>query len=47
MKVDFIAPARVAIGIVALIATYGTPLFWLVLYLILAHEIEVWAKFRL
>lgn len=44
--VDLASPIRLGIGIVALISTFHTPIFWLALYLVLAGEIRLWAKFR-
>lgn len=44
--VNLVGPFKVGIGVIALIVTYGTPLFWLALYLVVAEEIKLWVKFR-
>ena len=45
-KVDILAPVKTALGIVALIMTYGTPLFWLTLWLFVSQNVSLVVKFR-
>ena len=46
MKIDILSPVRLGIGIVALIATYHTVLFFPFLYLFIHNEIKAWVKLR-
>ena len=45
MKIDLLGPARLAMLILFLIGTRGTPFFWIGFYLLL-KEINFWIKFR-
>ena len=45
-KIDIAAIVRIPVAILALMATLHTPLFWLVLYIVLEREISIWIKFR-
>gem|GEM_PF-6199693 len=46
MKIDLLAPVRLGLGIVALIATLHTALFYPMLYLIIHNEVKVWVKWK-
>ena len=45
MKVDLVTPARIAMVVVFLIVTWGTPLMWLAWYFVL-KEVSLTFKFR-
>jgi len=44
--IDLLGIVKFALGIVALVKTFGTPLFWVVLWLFLELNIKVTLKFR-
>jgi len=46
LTIDLLAPVRLGLGIVALIATFKTVLFFPMLYLFIQFEIRAWVKFR-
>ena len=45
MKIDFMTPVRLALIIMFILASRGTPLFWLGLFII-AKEVKFWISLR-
>jgi hypothetical protein len=46
ITVDLLGLAKLGLAITALIATYGTPIFWFVLWLVIERNVKLIARFR-